>query len=244
MSEEKMSVETGLFPFNRVYNDYTEFKNIIDKIGHLTKVLKITPHLMQFRNPQRSSDTAFIEYQYTEQKTERPTSNDRVFPMETVMLQNLSSKTGINTDVAIIHTGPYADEMARSYNALAVTMAYDIFFRNGAYKPETEEGRKILSHEITHVGQFNERRITQNVTEKELENEAKIAEGHEEYNPDVYVTIEINGKDFVIKESEMEEYAQCIADDIDRLVNEQNYILDEKRYLVFLHSFKDWLMES
>ena len=33
----------------------------------------------------------------------------------------------------------------------------DIFFRNGAYRPETEEGRKILAHELTHVAQDKKR---------------------------------------------------------------------------------------
>ncbi|MEE0999379.1 MAG: DUF4157 domain-containing protein [Treponemataceae bacterium] len=31
------------------------------------------------------------------------------------------------------------------------TLGKDIYFRNKAYKPETEEGRKILAHELTHI---------------------------------------------------------------------------------------------
>ena len=41
---------------------------------------------------------------------------------------------------ATIHTGPYADELARSLHTLALVLGTDIFFRNGAYRPETEEG--------------------------------------------------------------------------------------------------------
>ena len=39
-------------------------------------------------------------------------------------------------------TGPYADELARSLHTLALVLGTDIFFRNGAYRPETEEGRQ------------------------------------------------------------------------------------------------------
>ena len=57
--------------------------------------------------------------------------------------------------------GPAADEYTRSHHALALVLGTDIFFRNGAYRPETEEGRKILAHELTHVAQSKSGRSTE-----------------------------------------------------------------------------------
>ncbi len=45
----------------------------------------------------------------------------------------------------------------------------DIFFRNGAYRPETEEGRKILAHELTHVAQNKRLEEYRGASREELE---------------------------------------------------------------------------
>lgn len=52
-----------------------------------------------------------------------------------------------------VHTGPRANEAARSINATAFTLGRDIAFRSGAYRPETTRGRRLLAHELTHVTQ-------------------------------------------------------------------------------------------
>jgi uncharacterized protein YukE len=55
-----------------------------------------------------------------------------------------------------IHTGERADEAARSIDAEAFTHGTDIVFRNGAYQPGTEAGKRLLGHELTHVVQSSE----------------------------------------------------------------------------------------
>jgi outer membrane protein OmpA-like peptidoglycan-associated protein len=50
-----------------------------------------------------------------------------------------------------IHTDEEASVAARSVNALAYTMGNDVVFGNGQYRPGTEDGRKLLAHELTHV---------------------------------------------------------------------------------------------
>ena len=49
-------------------------------------------------------------------------------------------------------------------NAIAYTMGKDIVFGGGQYQPNTLEGRKLLAHELVHVGQSvrNSRRINRN----------------------------------------------------------------------------------
>jgi hypothetical protein len=52
-----------------------------------------------------------------------------------------------------IHTGPKADQAARSVNAKAYTLGNDVVFRSGEYRPETRDGKRLLTHELTHVVQ-------------------------------------------------------------------------------------------
>jgi len=52
-----------------------------------------------------------------------------------------------------IHTGPQADRVARRVHATAFTVGTDVGFRTGAYRPETQDGRHLLAHELAHVVQ-------------------------------------------------------------------------------------------
>jgi len=52
-----------------------------------------------------------------------------------------------------VHTGPEADEAARSIDAEAFTLGSDIAFRSGAYRPGSRQGKELLAHELTHVVQ-------------------------------------------------------------------------------------------
>lgn len=52
-----------------------------------------------------------------------------------------------------VHTGGEADSLARSVNAVAFTTGPDIFFRAGAYQPQSSEGMHLLAHEAAHTVQ-------------------------------------------------------------------------------------------
>jgi len=52
-----------------------------------------------------------------------------------------------------IHTSSQAAESARELNAHAYTRGSSIVFANGQYAPETDRGRRLLAHELTHVVQ-------------------------------------------------------------------------------------------
>lgn len=49
-----------------------------------------------------------------------------------------------------IHSGAEADSLSRALRARAFTVGSDIFFRQGAYAPGSEAGRRLLAHEVTH----------------------------------------------------------------------------------------------
>jgi hypothetical protein len=50
-----------------------------------------------------------------------------------------------------LHTDNVAAKSAQSVNALAYTSGNNIVFNEGQYLPNTESGKKLLGHELTHV---------------------------------------------------------------------------------------------
>jgi hypothetical protein len=52
-----------------------------------------------------------------------------------------------------IHTDTVAAKSAQSINALAYTTGNNIVFNQGQYSPESESGKKLMAHELTHVMQ-------------------------------------------------------------------------------------------
>ena len=52
-----------------------------------------------------------------------------------------------------VHTDTVAAKSAKSINALAYTSGNNIVFNNGQYAPNTDTGKKLLGHELTHVVQ-------------------------------------------------------------------------------------------
>ena len=50
-----------------------------------------------------------------------------------------------------VHSDPAAGQVASDVQARAFTVGPDIFFAPGQHSPESEAGRKLLAHELTHV---------------------------------------------------------------------------------------------
>jgi hypothetical protein len=52
-----------------------------------------------------------------------------------------------------VHTDSQADSLSQDLGAKAFTTGNDIYFQSGAYNPDTSEGQRLISHELTHVVQ-------------------------------------------------------------------------------------------
>jgi hypothetical protein len=92
-------------------------------------------------------------------KNQRPTSyEDRTFTPDfnLIMLAELA----LNADLknVRIHTGPEADRKSREGGAEAFASGHDIYFREGMYQPDSEEGKNLLIHELQHVTQYQQGR--------------------------------------------------------------------------------------
>jgi hypothetical protein len=63
------------------------------------------------------------------------------------------SRMGYDFSHVKIHKDNSASESAKNLNALAYTTENNIVFGSGQYRPDTDDGKKLLAHELTHVVQ-------------------------------------------------------------------------------------------
>lgn len=91
-------------------------------------------------------------------------------------------ESGFDTDFSNvrIHTDSNATQMSRQIGAQAFTHGSDIFFNEGKYKPESDSGKHLLAHELTHTVQQREEKLIQGKLEKP---ESKIEDDVNEQLP-------------------------------------------------------------
>jgi hypothetical protein len=75
--------------------------------------------------------------------------------LEPSVRKKMQRSFGADFSKVRVHTNSEADNLSRSFGAIAFTSGKDIFFRLGAYDPLAESGRRLLVHELTHVVQQN-----------------------------------------------------------------------------------------
>lgn len=69
------------------------------------------------------------------------------------ILAEMNHRFGMDFSAVRIHTDAEAVRLCCELNALAFTHGYDIFFNEGKFNPESDEGKLLLAHELTHVAQ-------------------------------------------------------------------------------------------
>jgi LAS superfamily LD-carboxypeptidase LdcB len=74
-------------------------------------------------------------------------------PLPESMRAFFEPRFGCDFSQVRIHAEGQATEAAHSANARAFTKGHDIVFGMDEYKPETDEGQRLLAHELTHVVQ-------------------------------------------------------------------------------------------
>lgn len=65
----------------------------------------------------------------------------------------MESRFGQDFGQVRIHTGGKAAESAAAIQARAYTSGRDVVFGAGEYRPDSESGKRLLAHELVHVGQ-------------------------------------------------------------------------------------------
>jgi len=74
-------------------------------------------------------------------------------PLSSSVRNYMEPRFGHNFNQVRVHTDTQAANVTRSINARAFTLGQDVVFGSGQYSPGTNEGRRLLAHELTHVAQ-------------------------------------------------------------------------------------------
>ena len=74
-------------------------------------------------------------------------------PLPEKTLAEMNHRFGMDFSHVRIHTDAAAVRLCAELNAQAFTHGCDIYFNTGKFSPESEEGRLLLAHELTHVAQ-------------------------------------------------------------------------------------------
>jgi len=74
-------------------------------------------------------------------------------PLEASTRAFMEPRFGHDFSQVRMHTDAKAAESARAVNALAYTVGSNVVFGAGQYTPGTNEGRRLMAHELTHVVQ-------------------------------------------------------------------------------------------
>jgi len=67
--------------------------------------------------------------------------------------QDMEQRLGADLSDVRVHTGNRAADLNRAVSADAFTTGSDVFFGDGNFEPGTDDGKRLLAHELTHVVQ-------------------------------------------------------------------------------------------
>lgn len=109
------------------------------------------------------------------------------------------------------------------------------------YQPETEEGRKLIAHELTHVAQNKLKNENINTTKEELEQEAEKEEIKEQYNPEKFVTINVKNITYKVTKKNAQIIDYYAEQELENWVQREIEYLPKEKALQLLINYKNYL---
>jgi hypothetical protein len=97
----------------------------------------------------RKGDSAFTASDSIETRLKSGKGGGQPLPNET--RDFMDSRFSNDFSGVKVHTGPDAVQLSKELGAQAFTHGEDIYFNSGKYSPHTDEGKKLLAHELTHT---------------------------------------------------------------------------------------------
>ncbi len=97
-------------------------------------------------SPARQNGTEFVSEQLR-QKSSNGT------PLPGHILGEMEASFGTGFSHVRIHAGGQASQMSKAIGAKAFTHGQDIYFNSGYFAPNSQSGKHLLAHELTHVVQ-------------------------------------------------------------------------------------------
>ncbi len=74
-------------------------------------------------------------------------------PLDNQIQGRLEQAMGADLSGVRVHTDGRADQASQALHARAFTTGQDVFFRQGAYQPDSREGQALIAHEVAHTAQ-------------------------------------------------------------------------------------------
>lgn len=90
-------------------------------------------------------------------------------PLDTTSRAILEPRFGHDFGQVRLHTDAQAAQSAREINAAAYTVGDDVVFGPGRHTPDTDDGRHLLAHELTHVIQQRGKREHSSLLQRQVE---------------------------------------------------------------------------
>jgi hypothetical protein len=110
-----------------------------------------TPSIMTKPQPSSTAGGAFEADDGFERQLQGARGQGR--PLPPALREDFETRFGADFRGVRIHANAQSDRLNRSIGAQAFTTGQDVFFRRGAYQPESHVGQKLVAHELTHVVQ-------------------------------------------------------------------------------------------
>jgi hypothetical protein len=126
------------------------------------------------RKPLAASITPFIQAKGTESGTASDSVTQQINAskgsgsnLDNHTQSFMESRFGADFSAVKTHTSNDAVQMNRELGAQAFTVGSDVYFNSGKYNPESESGKHLLAHELTHVIQqssnIQQKKIQRNI---------------------------------------------------------------------------------
>jgi hypothetical protein len=103
-------------------------------------------HVLRARSTAESTDSLPSDF-------ERDLARGGGRPLPTVVREPLETGLGRSLEQVRVHTGSNAADLATGIGAEAFTVGSDVYFGPGRFRPDTNEGYRLIAHEATHVMQ-------------------------------------------------------------------------------------------
>lgn len=169
----------------------------------------------------------------------KSSDGNRIIPLEAIQKSEFELERNAELGNTKIIYGHGSDELLRSNGLIAFALANKIYIQTNKYKPETEEGRALLAHELTHVQQYSEKRINNQISKDELEKEAEDSEKAVYRNHDSLEELRIDNRIIRIRKSQKKRLLHEIENEYMRWLEWQEYELSSQDYLKLLVGVKE-----
>lgn len=125
----------------------------------------------QAQGAQRAEAMLNLQQTYGNKYVQRLTEGDKEATLDEDTIRRIEAQRGSGTPLepgvcsqmetvfkhdfgaVKVHTDSEADRLSQELSANAFTTGKDIFFRESAYQPASENGLQLIAHELTHVWQ-------------------------------------------------------------------------------------------